>query len=174
MSDGNSDNGSEVIKVRSRFASLAKRPGGMSIDDAVAAAEEAIQEKAAEYPAWLNADLTGLLAELDIAGAATRPEIRKAAIGRSYERACRIRDLGSTFEFFLVTDVADQLCELLLRMVRADRIDLDQTRLFLGSLQLVGSAQYRGVRPSQAGGLVEGLQKIVNRYPRAVAEPDEG
>jgi len=149
----------QIMKVKSRFAMLAKREGGKTAAAALKAADAFLENERGRYQSWLLEALRALDKTLDdLPG--TIPE----ALQLAYRQAAEIRDLGGTFGAPQVTAVADSLCELLYRLHSAGLYNSEAITMHLSALRLVCTAEAIG---DDSGPLLAGLRKMVARYPQA-------
>lgn len=153
------------VARNSRFAVMARRPGGMPIDAAVARAETSLAGMASEYQQWLRNDLAALEQAVDRASASQGQD--DEAMAALYRCAGAVRDLGTTFGQPLVTVVADKLCELVHRQRHGRLYAGDAVHAHLAALRLVGQPLYAGRAPADAGPLLDGLSAIVAKFPAA-------
>jgi hypothetical protein len=147
----------------SRFAMMARRPGGPSMESAIAAADRAIEEMKPRYLSWAAADLQEL--ERLIAGLPPDGAAALSILPRIYAKAAQIRDLGATFGFELTTEVADRLCELLHRLQHAGIYSALAVRTHLSALQLVCTEMYRGKSARDEAALLGGLSQVIAKFP---------
>jgi hypothetical protein len=151
------------IEKTSRFAVMARRPGGVSRDQALARAEATIDKQKDNYLEWVVRDLNTLESYVnaihDHEGA--RDEDMEAA----YSKTAQIRDLGATFGFPLTTEVADSLCELLHRMRHARMYRRGAVQTHLEALKLVCTEAFKGKQPNDEKPLLDGLGRVLAKYP---------
>ena len=148
----------------SRFHRFALRDGGISRDDAIKNVQKMIVKLKPTYLEWLEKDIQTLKEKLDLlkTDRLAREDSRSA-----YRQSCVIRDLGTTFGYGAITDIADSLCELLNRL-EANGIRHDQAiEAHLRGLQIVGSADADALSQSVDSRLIVGLRAIVDKFPAA-------
>lgn len=150
---------------KSRFAVMARRPGGIPLDVAVARAESSIAGLAADYQQWLRADLAALEEAAGHAAASLGQD--DDAMAALYRCAGAVRDLGTTFGQPLVTVVADKLCELVHRLRHGRFYAGDAVHAHLAALRLAGQPIYAGRALADAGPLLDGLSAVVAKFPAA-------
>lgn len=155
--------GVEIMQVRSRFQKQASREGGVSKLEAIAKGQQAVEELADEYLSELSEDIRALDALVaSIAKAGT--DERKAILDGVYVRAKRLRDLGKTFGYHLVTEVADLLCELVYRKQNDGTLVAHEIETCALAVKLVGARDFQGTKSEQASSLLDGLRKVVNKH----------
>lgn len=152
-----------LLTITSRFARLAKREGGKTAAEALQAAESFIETQQEKYFGWVTADLERLNKLLTLLDA--DPENDKASEA-AYRKALHIRDLGSSFGHAIITEVADSLCELLYRF-RMNRIyNHEAVAAHSAALKLVCTMHFSTMPPEAAPVLLDGLRKVVAKYPK--------
>ena len=135
-----------IFPAETRFEKLARRPGGVPRSQAIRNAQAAIDEMKPGFRRWLGQELDELADA--VAGASSHPGGRnRLAVAALH--AARIRDVGTTMDFELVTFVASSLCQVLDAIAagapyRSDVIDCHREALLL-----VAQEQYRGMGPEQ-------------------------
>lgn len=154
----------------SRFAMMARRPGGPSMESAIAAADRTIEEMKPRYLSWAAADIQEL--ERLVAGLPPDDAAALAILPRIYAKAGQIRDLGATFGFELTTEVADCLCELLHRLQHARIYNALAVRTHLSALQLVCTETYRGRSAKDEAALLGGLSQVIAKFPAVSGKPE--
>ncbi|NQV81647.1 MAG: hypothetical protein HQ495_13910 [Alphaproteobacteria bacterium] len=163
---------SRKINKTSRFAIMARRPGGVPREKAMARADARIEELSAKYLDWVAKDLLALETRIDavhqLEGA------RREEMDAAYSKSAEIRDLGATFGFPLTTEVADRLCELIDRLRHAGTYSYDALATHLGALQLVCTERFRGKQAADEKPLLDGLSRVIAKYPAVSTDSDEG
>lgn len=149
----------QIMKVKSRFAMLAKREGGKSAATLLQAADAFLHDEQSRYQAWLKDALRTLDHTLD-----ELPGSIPEALQLAYRQAAEIRDLGGTFGAPQVTAVADSLCELLYRLHSAGLYNAQAIAMHIKALKLVCVAEAAGDTADKA--LVAGLRQMVAKYPQ--------
>jgi hypothetical protein len=93
-----------------RFERMARRPGGVTREQAVARAQTQIDEIKAEFPEWLNLKLQELSAAIKQAEGSS---FDSSWHERAYGISCQLRDVGATMGYELVSYIANNLCKIL-------------------------------------------------------------
>lgn len=169
MSEQNEKPGVKVVPVQSRFSRMALRGGGIAAEDAIAAADSIIEQQRSRYFDWVTADLAALDEALNLLyGGSGMPSHHDAA----YYKSAQIRDLGGTFGYDVITDVANSLCELLYRMRAARRYSRDCIEAHQSALKLVCTKEVETMPLEAQDALVSGLQRVVDKYPQPAAPRD--
>lgn len=160
------------IKKPSRFAVMARRPGGLSREKAIAKADGTIEKLKARYLDWVVNDLTLLEQQIDTIH--RQKGQNPGQMDVAYKKVAQIRDLGATFDYPLTTEVADRFCELLYRLKHAGKYNYDAIQTLLGALQLVCTEAFQGKRAADEKPLLDGLTRVIGKYPAVVADRQEG
>src|SRR5215831_12071857 len=108
MADTPSDE-AKVFAVDTRFQQMARRPGGVPRDKALAAAVQELENARPEVEDWLEREVQALARAVAVGqrGAPTSEWLTIAT------RHCRqLRDVGTTMGLELLTFVTDQLCDI--------------------------------------------------------------
>jgi len=151
------------IEKTSRFAVMARRPGGVSREQALARAEETIEKQKDNYLTWVARDL-GVL-ETCIQKIHEHQGAGDEDLAAAYSKTAQIRDLGATFGFPLTTEVADSLCELLHRMRHARTYGRGALQTHLEALKLVCTEAFKGKQANDEKPLLDGLGHVLAKYP---------
>lgn len=158
------------INKPSRFSVMAKRPGGVSPDQAIAKAAASIDKLKSKYLEWVARDIGSLERMIEEIHASKGTDAAKYEA--AYVKAGQIRDLGATFDFPLTTEVADRLCELLHRLKNAELYSADALRTHFGALQLVCTEAFRGKTVADQKPLLDGLNQVIAKYPEVETTPN--
>jgi len=162
----------QKIMVKSDFARKANQEGGVSFKDAVQQAERAIAELEPEYGIWSR----DYLVELDavLGDVMIRDVFDKEKLDQAYDIVSRARNLGSTFEQPMVTEVSERFCELLYRMIDLEIFHAAATKSISDALKLVSSQPEFDKAPSEKFASFLGeLDMVVNLFP-PVGVPNAG
>lgn len=171
----------KILRFETNFAKRAKRPGGVKRDEALERAETLIQESEPDYLAAMDADIAEVLKTF------TTPKIAEPTdtdvFGTAYSTVSRIRDMGGTFGFHLLTESADSFCTLLDRLSDQKRegCALPPARVaeaihcHVDAITLTRQSEYRNCQPNSAEDLLSGLRHVVDACcpPDSEEEPDQ-
>ena len=158
------------IKKTSRFAVMARRPGGLSREKAVAKADGTIEKLKSKYLDWVAKDMRAL--ENHINAVHQLEGARDEDMEAAYTKAAEIRDLGATFDFPLTTEVADGLCELIHRLRHAGMYSHDALATHLSALQLVCTEAFKGKKAADEKPLLDGLGRVLAKYPAVESDAE--
>lgn len=153
-------NNATEFHVDTRFQQLARRPGGLSRDEAIARAQEKIEDVRPDIDAWLDRELHSLN-ELVIEALAKNSGTKwvKDAI----EHTRQLRNVGSTIGLELLTHIADTLCEMFETVLKGGECDTEAVKCYVDSLYLARRNEYRNIRPDQVPELTEGLRQVAEK-----------
>lgn len=159
MTDANDD---VIIEhLPTRFTQLARQKPKLSRAAALRRGNEAVEKLRDDFDAWLEADLTALLEQM--AGIHAARAFGGAAYRSVYGRVQSIRDTAGTFGRPDITEVADNLCELLFRMGEAEIYRESPLKTHADALRMVCRSE------AMAGDALEvllgSLRQLVERFP---------
>jgi hypothetical protein len=163
-----SDTEARVFDYESRFQQMAKRPGGLPREKALAEAHANIEKAKPGFDDWVHMEMQGLAAAIDTArsGVPTEQWVEQAHL-----HARAMRDVGTTMGVELLTFVAQLLCDVLEAVEAGAACDLDTLLCYFDALGLVRQPEYRGVSPDQVPELTRGLRRLAGRISIV---PDQG
>ncbi len=154
----------KIFFVDSRFENLARRPGGVPREEAIELARAEIEEIKPRFGDWLDQELLQL-GELIRQGESHGPD-NADWIEVPYLICHRIRDVGTTMGFELVTFVANNLCEIFEAINAGAEYRADLIDCHIQALLLAKQEQYRNLRPEQLPELSSGLRRVVEYAPK--------
>jgi hypothetical protein len=147
-----------IFYVDSRFERLARRPGGVTRDHALAQAQNQVESLKPEFDDWLDRELQRLRTAV---GQIDRDPADKDALDSAELTCAQIRDIGTTMDSQLVTFVASSLCAVLDAMKEGAAYDRETVECHLNALLLVKTESYRNLRPDQVPEMTAGLRRVV-------------
>lgn len=163
MTDRKENPAIQVIHVQSRFSRVARRAGGIAAADAIAAAEAFVEGERSRYFDWVAEDLAALEHILGRVHESNGHDMAQA--DAAYYKTAQIRDLGGTFGYQIITDVAHCFCELLYRLKMAGIYNPDAIQAHRAAIKLVCGRDF-GEMPAETGAtLLAGLQRVVDKFP---------
>jgi len=157
MSNGN---GAREFPVETDFQKKARRPGGVTRNQAVGGAQAQIETLKDEFTDWVKDGLKRLQSAIQLAE--THPA-NATLIEDAFRSSCELRDIGTTMGYELVTFVANLLCEVLDNIRNGADYDKVLIRCHLDALQLARQDSYRNVSPDQVPELCDGLRQAAER-----------
>lgn len=164
MASAKSKDDIKVLNVESRLSKLALGPGGVARDAAIEKATVAVDGLRTDYPEWLEKDITTL--QQAVFAAHENGGGDREALEAIYRKSAQIRDLGTSFDFPLVTAAADSLCELVYRLMESDAYDKKSIDCHVKALNYLKHPKTPGSDNDQSLPLVRGLKALVDRYER--------
>jgi hypothetical protein len=146
-----------IFFVDTRFQRMARRPGGVPREKAIARAQAYINELKPEFADWLNKKLQEMAAAVrGIEGDASR-------IDEAYESCCQLRDAGASMGFELTTVISNNLCELLEAIKAGSPYHKETMECHIDALHLTSKAPYCNLRADQVPEMTLGLRRVVER-----------
>jgi hypothetical protein len=153
----NPDNEARIFSPKTRFQTLARRPGGVPRGKAIENAQNKIEEAKLGFDDWLDAELTELI------GAVKRARSGEPVedwIDAAQFHTSQLRDVGTTVGFELLTFIANTLCTILDGIKAGAECNVDSLTLHIDSLLLIRQKEFRHLRPDQVPELSRGLHQV--------------
>ena len=153
----NPDNEARVFSPKTRFQTLARRPGGVPRNQAVENAQGKIEEAKLGFDDWLEGELTELIGWVERAksGEAVDDWIEAAQF-----HANQLRDIGTTVGFELLTFISSTLCTILDGIKAGAECNMESLTCHIDALLLIRQKQFRHLRPDQVPELSRGLHRV--------------
>ena len=156
MSHMPNSSGAREFPVETDFHKKARRPGGVTRNQAVGNAQAQIETLKEEFNDWLKDGLDRLQSAIQLAE--TFPD-NAMLVEDAFRSSCELRDIGTTMGYELVTFVANRLCEVLNAIRNGADYDKVLIRCHLDALQLARQDTYKNVSPDQVPDLCDGLRR---------------
>ena len=150
----------KVFSVETRFQKMARRPGGVSRDKALARAQSNIDELKPEFSGWLDRELQELTVAIRLLESHPQDVFR---IEEAHRRSCQLRDVGTTMGFELVTIISHNVCKILAAIKDGAPYHKDTVDCHLDALVLTSKAPYCHMRPEQVPEMTGGLRRLVEQ-----------
>jgi len=160
MSHMPNSNGAREFPVETDFQKKARRPGGVTRNQAVGDAQAQIETLKEDFNDWLKDGLDRLQSAIQLAE--TYPD-NAMLVEDAFRSSCELRDIGTTMGYELVTFVANRLCEVLNAIRNGADYDKVLIRCHIDALQLARQDSYRNVSPDQVPDLCDGLRRAAER-----------
>jgi chemotaxis protein histidine kinase CheA len=154
------NNGAREFPVETDFQRKARRPGGITRNQAVGGAKAQIETLKDEFRDWVKDGLTRLQSAIQLAEG---QPANAALIEDAFRSSCELRDIGTTMGYELITFVANLLCEVLDNIRNGADYDKVLIRCHLDALQLARQDSYKNVSPDQVPELCDGLRRAAER-----------
>lgn len=167
MATKQGDTEANIFYADTRFERLARRPGGISREEALERAQSAVEELKTDFVEWIDEQYSELSATL---AAIVRNPTDKAALERAHEKSAYLRDVGGTMGYTLVTFVASTLCDVLDAYIAGAPFDKNVTDCHMDAFLLARTDEYRHLRPEEVPELAKGLLRVVE--VASIAPPD--
>jgi hypothetical protein len=148
-----------TLIVDTYFQKMARRAGGVPRAQALESAQTAIDNIKLSFSDWLDRELAGLTAEIRKGKLEKSDDLGWAAAAGMHSR--RMRDVGTTMGFALVTFIANNLSRIFEAIVAGEKPQHDVIDCHIDALQLAKQEQYRHLRPEQLPELSTGLQRVL-------------
>jgi hypothetical protein len=140
-----------------RFERMARRPGGITREQALASGQAQVDEIKLEFADWLDRKLQELSTAIQQAeGSSFDPSWHEHA----YRCCCELRDVGATMGYELVTFIANNLCAILDVIKTGKPYDREMINCHVDALLLATMEQYRHLRPEQLPEMTGGLRRV--------------
>jgi chemotaxis protein histidine kinase CheA len=156
-----------VFAVNTRFQQMARRPGGVPRDIAIAQAQSQIEEYKADFVDWVERELQELS---DAFYSAKGDNIEEARIDAMYRLCCQLRDTGTTMGLALLTFVSDNLCRVLEAIRSGAPYDPAMIECHLDALTLARKEPYRSMSPDHFPDMTSGLKRVLDRANRYLTQ----
>jgi hypothetical protein len=152
------DTEANIFYADTRFERLARRPGGVSREEALQRAQSAVEELKTDFIEWIDEQFSVLSTALaDIA----KDPTDKAALERAHQKSAYLRDVGGTMGYTLVTFVASTLCDVLDAYIAGAPFDKNVTDCHMDAFLLARTDEYRHMHPQEVPELAKGLLRVV-------------
>lgn len=163
------DTEANIFYADTRFERMARRPGGVSREEAIERAQSAVQELKTDFIDWIDEQLGELSITLD--DLAHNPG-DKAALERAHQKSAYLRDVGGTMGYTLVTFVASTLCDVIDAYIAGAPFDKNVTDCHMDAFLLARTDEYRHMRPQEVPELAKGLLRVVE--VSSIVPPGDG
>jgi hypothetical protein len=149
-----------IFAVETSFQKLARRPGGISRQDAIKHANKKLKEAEPGFDTWLDDELRHLALGLQ------RIQTDNADAGTIEAASFRCRqlsDVGTTMNCELVSFIAGCLSDVLDTLAAGAACDKQSLKCHADALLLARQKQYRHLKPEQVPALTVGLRRVVKQ-----------
>lgn len=147
----------KIFAPKTRFQTLARRPGGVPRGRAVENALNNVEEAKLGFDEWLEGELNGLVDAVERAKAGDHvDDWIEAALFHTHN----LRNVGTTVGFELLTYIAGTFCTVLNGVKSGAACNIESLTCHVDALLLVRKKRYRHLRPDQLPELSRGLHRI--------------
>ena len=150
-------NEARIFSAKTRFQTLARRPGGVTRSKAVENAMGKIDEAKLGFDDWLDGEMTELI------GAVERAKAGEAVdewIDAAQFHTNQMRDVGTTVGFELLTFIANTLCTILDGIKAGAECNMESLTCHIDALLLIRQKEFRNLHPDQVPELSRGLHQV--------------
>ena len=149
-----------IFAVETRFQTLARRPGGISRQDAIKHASKKLKDAEPGFDTWLDDELRHLAIGLQ---RIQDDKADTATIEAAGFRCRQLRDVGTTMNCELVSFIAGCLSDVLDALAAGGECDKNSIKCHADALLLARQKQYRNLKPDQVPELTAGLRRIASQ-----------
>jgi hypothetical protein len=150
----------EIIEMASPLAHKVRKVAAGSPDaPSLEAAEKQIAQMSADYEKRLSGELASLIDDIHAVMALPQND-RAARLEPFYDAVADIKGQAATFDYELVTLIADALRKFLLDTDRTREHDLTLVRQYLGLMQVVMEQKLRGLDSPAAKKVLAALDEL--------------
>jgi hypothetical protein len=156
------DKGAEarIFAVETRFQKLARRPGGISRQDAIKHANKKLKDVEPGFDTWLDDELQQITKALR---KMQDGNVDAEAIETAGFHCYQLRNVGTTMNCELVSFIAGCLCDLLDAIAAGAEFDKESLKCHADALILARQEKYRHLKPEQVPELTAGLRRVVKQ-----------
>lgn len=150
-----------IIRPPRHISRKVPKTGGLEPEEAILRALSAASELTEEYQGWAVDDLERLWGKFKkLSGDA---ENSKADISELFDIAHEIRGQGGSFDFPLITTIADSLCKFIDQRQQLNAAELEVFKVHIMAMKAVFRQQLKGKQPDLNVQLTELLLSIRNK-----------
>ncbi|HEY6255342.1 MAG TPA: hypothetical protein VIY51_06060 [Xanthobacteraceae bacterium] len=147
----------KIFSPKTRFQTLARRPGGVPRGQAVDNALNNVEETKLGFDEWFEGELNGLIDAIERAKSGAHvDDWIDAAIFHTHN----LRDVGTTVGFELLTFISSTFCTILDGIKSGVECNVESLTCHVDALLLIRKKQYRNLRPDQLPELSRGLHRV--------------
>ncbi|HTT48307.1 MAG TPA: hypothetical protein VMG39_09940 [Pseudolabrys sp.] len=147
-----------IFYANTRFEQMARRPGGVPRQKAMAQAQAKIDELKSGFNDWLDRELR----QLNDALAKVENDLNdNASLETAYRNCAQLQSVCAAMGFELVTFVAENLCKIISTMMSGAAYDKDIVDCHINAFLLAKTDQYRAMSPEQVPEMASGLRRVV-------------
>jgi hypothetical protein len=147
-----------IFFANTRFEQMARRPGGVPREQAVAQAQAKISELKSGFSDWLESELQGLTAAVSIFESDPGDE---SSLERAYGNALQLEAVCAPMGYELVTFVAGNLCTIFATFKNGSPYDKGIVDCHINAFLLAKADQYRHLAPEDVSEMTKGLRQVV-------------
>jgi len=157
-----------IFSVETSFAQGARRPGGVSREQALGQAQRNIDELKPDFDNWLDQTLEQLRSAIqESEGGSFSHSWHK----RAYDCCSQLRDVGTTMDFALITFIANNLCKILQAIDAGKAYDKAMITCHVDALFLARTEPFCKLSPDQLPEMTDGLRRVVELVGDLQSQP---
>lgn len=146
-----------IFTVDTSFAQAARRPGGVTREQAIDQAQQNVDELKPDFVSWLDQTLEQLRSAIQESEG--RP-FNHTWHKRAYTSCSELRDIGTTMGYALITFIADNLCKMLQAIEAGKAYDKAMIVCHIDALFLARSEPFCKLSPEQLPEMTGGLRRV--------------
>ena len=147
-----------IFFADTRFERMARRPGGVPREEALALADKMVDELKLDFGDWLDRELQ----ELNTALSNAEDDLtNNAALEDAYRNCAQLQGVCVAMDYELVAFVAENLRKIISAVMTGAAYDKEMVDCHTDALLLAKSDQYRALRPDQVPEMAIGLRRVV-------------
>ena len=147
-----------IFFPNTRFEQMARRPGGVPREQAVAQAQAKINELKSDFSDWLEKELQDLAETISIFESDLSDE---SSLERAYRNALQLEAVCAPMGYELVTFVAGNLCTIFAAFKNGSPYDKGIVDCHINAFLLAKADQYRNLAPEDVPEMTNGLRQVV-------------
>ncbi len=147
-----------IFSANTRFEQMARRPGGVPREQAVAQAQAKINELKSGFCDWLERELDDLTAAILIFESDPSDD---SSLERAYRNALQLEAVCAPMGYELVTFVAGNLCTIFAAFKNGSPYDKGIVDCNINAFLLAKADQYRHLAPEDVPEMTHGLLQVV-------------
>ena len=147
-----------IFFPNTRFERMARRPGGVPREQALAQAQAKIEELKSDFGDWLDQELQNL----NIALSKVESDLNdNASLENAYRSCAQLQGFCAAMGYKLVAFVAENLCKIISTIMTGAAFDKELIDCHVNALLLAKTDQYRYSHPEQVPEMASGLRRVV-------------
>ena len=154
--------------AETRFERMARRPGGISREQALERAQSEVNSLKPAFSNWLDTELEDLAT---IARNLRGTQTDAVALEQLYRSSTQLQNIGATMGYPLITVVATNLCEVLGSLKNGAPLNQAVIDCHLNALFLARQDNYRDLQSGQVAQVIDGLKQILQLSVASQAKP---
>lgn len=151
----------QVIKPPNRLAEKVPSHGGPDLSSIVNEAESALRDLKQDYEVWIREDLETL--QTCYRAATESPDAASEMVDKIFSVSQTIKGQGATFEYPLLTMIAESLCKLISVLAANAVSHLELVALHIDSMRVVVDDDLQGTGGERGKELIAMLRVAVEK-----------